>query len=78
MEGDIFEDYSVDRIQMRKMIVEGLFNSVHSLEKFTILEVLSQTASEVADIVAIAASMGVEVERIGRILGEIVAKRENL
>lgn len=42
VEGDIFEDFSFDWVQMRKKIVEGLFTSVQKLEKFIVLEVLLQ------------------------------------
>lgn len=72
VESDIFKDCSIDWVQMKKMIIEGLFNSALKLEKFTILEVLSQTVSKVLDIVAVAASMGVKVRWIGRILGGLV------
>lgn len=78
VEGDIFKDCSIDRIQMRNMIVNGLFNPVPKLEKFTNLEVLSQTISEVAYIVAVAASMGVKVEWVDRILRKLMAMREQL
>lgn len=47
------------------------------LERFTILEVPSQTVTEVAYIVATAARMGVKVEWIDKTLDEIAVKREH-
>lgn len=61
---------------MRKMIVEELYCFVQKLERFTVLKVPAQVISEVADIVAIAARMGVKVGWISKILGEIIVKRE--
>lgn len=62
---------------MRKMIVEELYCFVQKLERFTVLKVPAQVISEVADIVAIAARMGVKVGWISKILGEIIVKREH-
>lgn len=76
VEGDIFEDCSFDWVQLSKMVVEELFNSIQKLEKFTVLEVPSQVVFEVADIVAIIAKMGVKVEWIYKILGDIAAKKK--
>lgn len=53
---------------MRKMIAEELSNSIHKLEKFTILEVPPQVVYEVAGIVAIAAKRNVKVDCIDRTL----------
>lgn len=62
---------------MRKMIVEELYCFVQKLQRFTVLKVPAQVISEVADIVAIAARMGVKVGWISKILGEIIVKREH-
>lgn len=59
MEDDIFEIALLTGFE--KMIVEGLFNSVQKLERFTILEVSLQSVSEVAEVVVATASMGVKV-----------------
>lgn len=77
MWNDIFEDCSVDWVQLRKMIIEGLFNLVQKLQKLTILEVSYKTVSKVMDIVAAAASMDIKVEWINGTLGEIAANREH-
>lgn len=62
---------------MRKMFVEGLFNSVQKLERFTILEVPSQIVSDIVDIVAAATRMGTQVKWIDSIIDAIVRKREH-
>lgn len=62
---------------MRKIRWRLLYNSVKKLEKFNILEFSTQVVSEVANIVAIVARMGVKVDWIDIILGEIGAKREH-
>lgn len=77
VEGDIFENCSFAWVQMRKIILEELFNSVQKLEKPTVLDVPPQVVSRVADIVAIAATMGVKGEWIKRILGEIAETIEH-
>lgn len=63
---------------MRKMIDNELYNSIQNLERFTIVEVLAQIVSRVADIVATTATMAVKVEWIFKILDEIATKREHL
>lgn len=56
---------------MRKIMVEELYHSVQKIEKFYYLR--ADVVSEVADVVAIAARMGVRVEWIGKTLDEIAA-----
>lgn len=60
------------------MIAEELYDSVQKLEKFTIVEVTTQAVFEVADVVAVAARMGVKVEWIDKTLGEIALRRNQL
>lgn len=77
VEGDIFEDCYFDWVQMRKMIIEELYNSLKKLKRFIVMEVPPQVVSEVADRVAKVARMSVKVEWMIKSLARL-QRKENI
>lgn len=55
---------------MKKMMLEELFHIVQKLEKFYQLRNPKQVVYEVADVIAIAAKIGIQVEWIDKVLGK--------
>lgn len=74
---DIFLKCLFDCPPMKKMILEEFFYTMQKLENFNILEVPTQVASEVADVAAATANMGIKVEWIGKVLGVIGTKKNH-
>lgn len=72
-----FYNYLYDLGLMKKIILEEFFHKVQKLESFKILEVPTQVVSEVAGLVAAAVKMGIKVEWIDRVIGEIGIKKDN-
>lgn len=78
VEGDIFKECSVAWSAFRLIIIAGLYDSVRRLEKYTIMDVPRDILKEVADITVLAARMGVRVDWLDEVLGQIVLKKKHL
>lgn len=77
-EGDILKECSVVWSAFRSIIINGLYDFVCRLKKYMTMDVLREIIEEVADITASATKMGVIVDWMDEVFGQIALKRKHL
>lgn len=77
-EGDIFKDCSLAWTSLRSLIVVGLYGSVRKLEKYTTMDVTNELLEEVADVATSAARMGIPVDWLDEVLGQIAREKKHV
>lgn len=77
-EGDILKECSVVWSAFRSIIINGLYDFVCRLKKYMTMDVLREIIEEVVDITASATKMGVIVDWMDEVFGQIALKRKHL